>query len=860
MGRIRTPVSLLSMSMKSFGFLILLSVLASTPSVVAQVPSASREPQSISADTSTVVLPDTLILYRSDVDTVVVYSARDSISYSMNSRFMRLYGSSEIKYQAIGLKAARIGINWDNATLEAEGAEQKSDTGETKIIGSPILIDGREEFKGEQIGYNFRTKKGRITLGTTEMEGGYYHGDRIKKVEPDVLFVADGRYTTCDLEEPHFYFFSPKMKVILREVVIAEPVYFYIADVPVFALPFGVFPNRAGRRSGIIAPAYGEDARYGRYLSHFGYYWAISDYLDLSSTVDLYSRGTWVSNSMFRYALRYNFTGSVMASVARRVQGEAGDPDRSESRDYSVQLNHYQQIDPTSNLSVNFNFSSGSYFRNYSRTIDEILRQNIVSNASYSKTWTETNRSLSLSLRRDLSLVTDDLDELLPSISFTQGTFFPFKKRGGGNVGGEQEWYEQIGISYGVNASNQRTRTSRSIDSIKTGPDELSQVKQFQQSSTQTILQNMSLSFSPKLGHISVSPFFSFRDDRLFGEDKTPFRNKADSSVGFTRQSRRHGKGFLSTGISSGTRFYGIAQPNVWGITALRHTVSPNLSLTYGKQVYGADASPFSLSSSLNVQNLFEMKYQPSDTAQEQKIQLMNIGMNLSYDFTRPEQRLSELFISYRTDLGRNLSLSAGTSHNFYEFDPVLQRRVNRFLIKEQGYLADLTSFNVAFSLSLSGQRKARAGGTTAPAEIQAEQDRLSQPLGGAMPAPQGMQGYQDESSDFSIPWNVSLNFNFSQSQSDPRVKTRSASISTNLSFNLTEQWKISASGNYDFTQKRFAAPTINLSRDLHCWIMNFSWYPIGFYRGYRLEIRVKAPQLQDIKVTKQDSERGVYF
>jgi len=825
----------------------------------AQAPPASPVIPPAPTDSVLATLPDTLLL-RSDVDTVVVYTAKDSISYSMNSRFMNLFGNAEIKYQAIELKAAQIGINWDNATLQAEGAEQKSDTGGTRIVGSPILIDGGEEFKGEKIGYNFRTKKGRITLGTTEMEGGYYHGDKIKKIDTQVLYVADGRYTTCDREDPHFYFFSPKMKVILREVVIAEPVYFYIADVPVFALPFGVFPNRAGRRSGIIAPAYGEDARYGRYLSHFGYYWAISDYLDLSSTMDLYSRGTWVSNSMFRYALKYNFTGSVMASVARRIVGEEGDPDRSESRDYSVQLNHYQQIDPTSNLSVNFNFSSGSYFRNYSRTLDEILRQNIVSNASYSKTWTESNRSLSVSLRRDLSLITDDLDELLPSISLNQGTFFPFRKKGTGSIGGEQEWYEQFGISYGANASNQRTRTTRSIDSIKTGINEVSQVKQFQQTSTQTIQQNVSLSFSPKLGHVSVSPFFSFRDDRLFGEEKIPYRNKADSTVGFDQKSRRYGKGFLSTGVSSGTRFYGIAQPNVFGVTALRHTVNPNISLTYAKQVYGADATPYSLSSSLNIQNIFEMKVQPSDTAQEQKIQLMNIGMSLSYDFTRPEQRLSELFISYRTDLGRNLSLSAGTTHNFFEFDPVLQRRVNRFLVSEKGYLADLTSFNVAFSLSLSGERKARAGTSGVPEEVQAEQDRLNQPMGGAMPAPPGMQGNENESTDFSIPWNVSLNFNFSQTQSDPRFKHRSASISTNLSFNLTEQWKVSGGGNYDLTQKRFAAPTLNVSRDLHCWIMNFSWYPIGFYRGYRLEIRVKASQLQDIKVTKQDSQRGVYF
>jgi len=60
-------------------------------------------------------------------------------------------------------------------------------------------------------------------------------------------------------------------------------------------------------------------------------------------------------------------------------------------------------------------------------------------------------------------------------------------------------------------------------------------------------------------------------------------------------------------------------------------------------------------------------------------------------------------------------------------------------------------------------------------------------------------------------------------------------------------------SGTYDFVNKDFSAPRIVISRDLHCWVMNFTWNPIGLYRGYQLEIRVKAPQLQDLKLEKSD-------
>jgi len=236
----------------------------------------------------------------SGVDTLVVYNARDSVTYSLSTRYMRLYGSGDIKYRAIGLQADRIAVNWDNATLNAEGVPDTSDPKGSKITGAPVMNDEGEKYEGTEIGYNFRTKKGRISVGETEMEEGYYHGGEIKKVAPDVLYVEDGRYTTCSLDHPHFFFLSPKMKVIPRDVVVAEPVYFYVADVPLFALPFGVFPNRSGRRSGIIAPAYGEDARFGRYFSHFGYYWAASDYFDVATTFDWYTRGGWANRSLLR--------------------------------------------------------------------------------------------------------------------------------------------------------------------------------------------------------------------------------------------------------------------------------------------------------------------------------------------------------------------------------------------------------------------------------------------------------------------------------------------------------------------------------------------------------------------------------
>ena len=781
----------------------------------------------------------------SGIDTLVVYKAQDSITYSLRTRFMKLYGKGDIKYRTMGLQSDQIDINWDTATLKATGRKDTSD----KMIGEPIMVDGGEKYNGSEVTYNFRSKRGRITVGETEMDEGYYHGEEIKRMSPEVLFVEDGRYTTCNLDHPHYYFLSPKMKVIPKEVVVAEPVFFYIADVPVFALPFGVFPNRSGRRSGIIAPAYGEDTRFGRYFTHFGYYWAASDYFDLGTTFDWYTRGGWANRSLLRYKLRYNFEGSISASVNRRYEGEVGDVDRTESKDYNIQITHRQDIDPTTNLGVNFTFSSGSFYRNFSQNLNDILKQNIISNATLSKTWTESNRSLSIAVLRDQNLISGNVNETLPSLSFNQGTVFPFRRRFGGSS--DQKWYETIGLSYSANAQNFRSKQSLMVDSVQTAPGQFESLTRFSQRNQQDIRQNVSLSFSPKLGHITVSPSLAFSDFHSFVQQKTPMRDPGDSSLTYGTTNPKTVTGNLSAGIGASTRFYGIMQPNILGVTALRHTVNPSVSFAYSKQIYGTQTGPYALTAAFNIQNIFEMKYQPVDTVKEQKIQLMNIGASLNYNFRAPEFKLSDLSVNYRTNIASVLDVSATTVYSFYVFDRTLGRRVNKFLINEKKYLADLTSVSFSLGTSLSGQRKA---GSSAP-EPQPSQDEGF--LARQADITQGF--YQDTNPDFSIPWSLGLNFTFSQNQSNPTRKFRSASLQAQLSFNLTEQWKFTASGNYDLVQKEFAAPSIQISRDLHCWIMNFSWVPIGPYRYYRLEIRIKAPQLQDIKITKQGSARGVY-
>jgi hypothetical protein len=842
----------------------------------------AQDTLSIPPDTlDAATVPDAAKPSVSGVDTVVVYSAADSIVYSLTTRTMTLYSKGDIKYRQMQLKAEAIDINWDTAIMAARGIPDTSDTAasaeepntntetsagkyfrsadgtKAKYRGTPVMVDGSEEYHGFELSYNFRTQKGRIDVGDTESDGGYYHGEAIKKVDRDILFVEDGRYTTCDADDPHYYFFSPKMKVVMQDKVVAEPVYLYIADVPVFVLPFGVFPNKSGRRSGIIAPAYVEDPTRGRGLLHLGYYWAINDYMGWSVQGDGFTNGSWGLASNVAYKLRYNFDGSLSGEYRRYFSGVRGDPGASVSEAYVATIRHSQEIDPTTRANVNFTFASDNSYQ-LTNNLDQALKQEIISNATLSKSWEGTPHSMNLNISRRQNLRDGRIDETLPSLSFNRSQTFPFRSSKKGTGSSDQAWYEMIAFSYNANAANARSKTPQRVALLDTtrGTVTLKTVEEFGRSERQDLSQNIYVNVSPKLGYFTVTPSFSFQDARSRTASRTPVANPSDSLTLVTaRDEEWLTRGSFSSGISAGTRLFGIVQPNALGIGSVRHTLSPSLGLSYSKQVYGRNLGKGQMLGSLNVGNVFEMKTLPSpgDTTEGKKIQLLNVGAGLTYNFSADSLNFSEIGLNFRTDIANVVNLSGGTSFNLYKFEN--GHTVNKFLISEEGRLARMTSFSLSLSTSFSGEKSEKpAPQTGAQLARQAEGDTTEEIV--QRPAYTGV--YAEEEPDLSIPWSLNLSWNFSESKV-PNARGRSSNLQAGLSFNLTEHWKFTANGSYDVINKEISAPQIEIYRDLHCWEMYFTWVPIGSYRHFRFEIRVKAPQLQDVKITKQRSSGGFY-
>ncbi len=801
-----------------------------------------------------------------DVDSVIYASSSDSLFFYVNKKKMDLYGNSNLKYKDTDLRSADISVDFDTHLVDAKGVPNDSLPG--KFKDTPVLTQGSESYNGETMLYNFKTTQGYITEAGTKNEGAKYSGQKIKKVDKNTYFIKDGIYTTCTQTPPDYYFYSPEMKVIQKKEIIAKWIWLYVGGVPFpVPLPFGVFPLESGRRSGIITPAFGQDGTYGYYFSHFGYFWAINDYLDLNLTGDYYTRGSYGIYSRFRYNKRYDFSGSIDAGY-KLLKANNPLSGYSITKNWSLSVNHHEDFTPTLRLDANLQFLSGkNYVQSTTTNLNEALTNNIYSNATLSKTWDESGNSLTMGYSRSQNLESGDITEVLPSLTFNVPEQYPFRRKGNYT---DQKWYELIGYNYTGQFQNKRIKSGGQLD-IHGG-----------------IQHSLNLSASPKVGYFNISPNISYTED---------WYNKQISmySAGITSDSTGdsvvtntiHKLAAVRTfrlGLSASTKFYGMFQPNMLGISAIRQIVTPSISYNFtpdysspgwgyyssytdykgnkikydkfGQEIFGGPSQGEQQSLSFNVGNIFEMKTtaDPTDTTSKvQKIQLLNLTAGISYNFAADSLRFSDLSLGYRTQVGNWFNFSGSSAFTLYDYNRDASSSykgydINKFLINEGKGFLRLRNFNFSVSTSLSGEKLKSAESSRDTNKIQSE---------AFMPNRNNYQGiYNNKEADFSIPWSLSLSYNYSYSQSNPFSKFKSSNVSASLDFNLTPKWKVSMTGSYDFIQKEFAAPQIRISRDLECWLMEFTWNPVGLYSGYYFEIRVKAPQLQDLKIEK----RGEFY
>ena len=295
------------------------------------------------------------------LDTVIEYTAEDSMVLDVPAKTITLYGKKATTHYKDNDLTAPI-ISYDQATGNIIASIKRDSTG--KVISMPTYKQADFLSQSDSIRFNMKTGKG-LTKSTYTQQGEMYvYGDVIKKIDNNVFYALRGRFTTCNLDTPHFAFVSNKIKFITNKVAITGPVHPEFEGVPIpIYFPFGIYPLSQGRHSGLLQPTFTTNEQRGLGLEGLGYYKVISDYWDVILRANIYSYGGWSSSINPRYMKKYHYSGSLAFDIQNFNTNFKGDPDFSHNRSYHIAWSHSMdsKARPGVSFTASVNAGSSSY-------------------------------------------------------------------------------------------------------------------------------------------------------------------------------------------------------------------------------------------------------------------------------------------------------------------------------------------------------------------------------------------------------------------------------------------------------------------------------------------------------------------
>ncbi len=852
---------------------------------------------SLSPNSNTYIIGDTLIgsAFANDstlldttkkerkpfLDDPIFIKFGDSLVYVPKTKDIFIHKSGDVKYQQNQLGADLMQLNTETKLVHAVGVVSDTLTGEVSRV---TFVDGPSNYDMDSIYYNMDSGKALIYGVKTQEGDGFLFGGTVKKMKDNVTHMHGGRYTTCDADCPHFYLQMTKGTVVPGKQTVFGPAYLVFEDVPTpLFVPFGFFPQTRENKSGIIIPEIGEETVKGFFLRNGGYYFALSDYVDLKLTGSIYTLGSWDAAISSNYALRYKFRGSFNFQFAKDIFGEPTSRDYVNTQGIRIQWTHQQdpKFNPNSTFSASVNFTSNASYNKYNaNNMNDYLSTQTSSSIAYSKNWVGTPFSISINASHSQNNRDSTISLGLPTMVFNVTRVSPFKRK---NPIGKERWYEKISFTYQLDFQNR-------VNNVK----ESELFKEEMWNKLQTAAKHtIPISASYNIGGVfSITPSFNYNERWYFKKIDQNWDDDTETVISDTTN------GFYrvydySASLSLNTKLYGTYTVGTKKPAIFRHVISPSLSVSYAPnfgasqygfwkdvqtnaegntrryspysgQLFGVSPDTQTAALSFGIDNTLEAKIPSSkDTSGYRKIKIIEgLSIRSSYNFLADSLKLAPFNVSLRIPIVKSYTLNLNATLDPYALDEN-GRRINRFLVQDGGFVR-LTS--LSFSAGYGFKSKASPNNASASrggrpaindpqnnnnganfnnqlqsdffAQQAAQEEQLSQIDRARMAAA--------EYYDFAIPWSLNLNytFNYTNSNGQPRVLQ---TINASGSVNLTDKWAVSLSAGYDFSQGVITPGTIQITRDLHCWQMSLSWIPVGFRNSWSFTIQAKSAMLADL-------------
>ena len=821
--------------------------------------------------------------FKSILEGKVKYHAKKYAKFDQKKKLITLYDEAELNYLDYNLKAGIIVFDYEKNEVYA--GRLKDSAGNYRQL--PNFKQGSNIIEPDSIRFNFKTKKALIWNSRTTQQELNIKAKISKKENDSIYFMKGARLTTAkDIEDPEYYFLVNKMKFVPGKKVVIGTTNLWIENVPTpLALPFAFFPITEKNHSGIIPPSFGQNNDRGYALQNGGYYFALSDKIDLAVLGDYFTNGSYATRFESSYASKYKYNGRVNIRFENLITSERGYPDYAKSKIYNIQWSHTKDTksNPNSRFSASVNLGSSQYFQQSINlaNIGSTLNNTLSSSVSYSKTInTIPQINFSLSATHSQNTQTKVINMTLPSLQASVDRIYPFV----GKDGVKKGFIKNINLQYNLRGENQILTT-----------DDLFFKKEMFSTAKVGFQHSIPLSTNFKVfKYFSASTSINYNEVWTLNTVRKDFVTTSlppllpNGSIVTTNLSGFDSFRTYSFSNSLTTTIYGtfnFGKNN--RIQSIRHVMHPSVSHSYtpsfekyydtyamdasGKtdqytrfenSIYGIPGKNYSNNMGFNLNNTFEAKVRDRDSTKTEpkKIMLLNnLNLSTSYDVSADSLRWTPMRLSGGTTLFKQkMNINFATTLDPYALGKDNKTRINTFNIDEGGSLFRMTSANMTINYSVSSSKEDKTKKNEQGSKNGGREDDLfgsnteindnrDSQFAKTDSENDGFTGFYNAK----IPWDMTFAYSvtYSNNLNERKISSNSVMISANT--DLTPKWKVGVSTGYDFVRKGVTFTQIRLNRDLLSWNMSFNWSPFGqSYWGFF--IGIKASVLKDIKWDKR--------
>jgi LPS-assembly protein len=815
---------------------------------------------------------DTLYLSKDSINSPIDYAADDSAILMINQKQFYLFGKATTANKDIKLEAADIMYDQQTQLVTAYG--EGLDTGNF-LQNKPKITQQGSTSISDTIKFNLKTQKG-ISKNSYYNEGDIFvHAIKVKRVDKNVEYAYRATFTTCNLDTPHFAIRARKLKLVNNKFAYSGPAFPEFEGVPIpIPIPFGIFPLDQGRHSGLLPPAFTTNENYGIGLEGLGYYKVVNDYWDFKVKADIYSYGGWTLDLNPQYFKRYDYEGIFDLSIQKTKilnEGVLSPQEFTENSSFQINWSHHldPKADPGTTFSASVQAGSTRYNQYVPNNVLQNFNNNLASSINYGKMWDNGKYNLSATATESQNSEDHLIQLSLPTVNFAATTIYPFQKA---IQIGAPKWYQKLGISYTGTLLNQVSFYDTSAFRLKNILDT------FQWGAEHRIPITLSL---PPVGPVFISPSVSYSENwygqRLL-QNWDPALDKVDSTIE---------KGFYTAremdfGLAFNTKLYGTYNFKSGTVEAIRHVITPTISLDYTPDMVGQYYQNLQVDSAGNkvrtselggvvpafsgvrfggmnfgIGNSLEMKVRDkkdTSAAATKKVRLIdNFSITTGYNFFAPGDSLnwSPIAISFGSSLFDNkMNITGNANIDQYKTDS-LGQNINQLLWKD-GSIGRFTSGSLSLSTSFKSKpRDNRTDSARLPVDETLTPDQQTQELN-------YIRAHPADFVDFNIPWTLQLRYSLNLSnilQPNYQYKaTFSQSLNLQGDFSLTPKWKMGGNTYIDLTTLKIPAISLFITREMHCWQMAISVQVSQYNKSFSVTLNPKSSILRDLKINRTRS------